>query len=300
MAGKDSKKRVNLLFHHVAEHELRPGDRIYAYRAARLYAHHRIYIGEPGVTVGHFVGEELQRNAGIQSSTLEDSYSLFVRLAAYDANLLTPFFMRSLTAHQCKSRPAEEREWTPTAKTAEKDDSKKRAGLLFQMVRKNELRPGDHIYAYRYGGIYAHHGIYIGEPGMEVIHFSGNKCEGNPYIQSCTYEEFKGHALFVRLVAYDVNPLTTFFKRAQTTHPYKSKPAKEVIETAQYYLKNPQSYDDYHFYFNNCESFAIYCKTGRELPSSQLTPFSSVVDSAIALVEELDDEKKLLPQLTLY
>ena len=183
---------------------------------------------------------------------------------------------------------------------AGKDDSKDRAGFLFHMVFEDSLKPGDHIYAYRLGGVYAHHGIYIGEPGMEVIHFSGNKRSGKPCvrIQSCTYEDFKDGALLAHLVAYDVNPITAFFKRALTVHPYKSRPAKDVVRTAKYFLQHPKEYDDYHFYFNNCETFAIYCKTKKVMPSSQLTPFSSVIDSVVALDDALQDDyekKKALP-----
>ena len=185
---------------------------------------------------------------------------------------------------------------------AEKDDSKERTGSLIHMVFKGSLKPGDHIYAYRLGGVYAHHGIYIGEPGMEVIHFSGNKLSGKPRVQSCTYKEFKGYALFARLVMYDVSLTTAIWKRALTVHPYKSRPAKDVVETAKYFLQHPEEYDDYDLYCNNCESFAIYCKTKKVMPSSQLTPFSSFVDGAIALGDALRDfkEKKALPssQLT--
>ena len=175
---------------------------------------------------------------------------------------------------------------------ARKDDSKKIEGPLIHIVLKDWLKPGDHIYAYRLGGVYAHHGIYIGEPGMEVIHFSGNKLSGKPCVQSCTYKEFKDGALLAHLVAYDVNPITAIWKRAQTVHQYKSRPAKDVVETAKYFLQHPEEYDDYNLYFNNCESFAIYCKTEMVLPSSQLTPFSSVVDGAIAFADAVCDHKK--------
>ena len=176
---------------------------------------------------------------------------------------------------------------------AVKDDSKKRAGFLFHTVFEDDLKPGDHIYAYRLGGVYAHHGIYIGEPGMEVIHFSAsNKLSGKPCVQSCTYEEFKDGALLARLVAYDVSAIAAFFKRSLAVHQYKSRPAKDVVETAKYFLQHPEKYDEYNFYFNNCESFAIYCKTKKELPSSQLMPFPSVMDGVIALVDvsEGDDQ----------
>lgn len=54
----------------------------------------------------------------------------------------------------------------------EQEDSSQRAGYVTHTVTKDDLRPGDHIYCYRLGGVYAHHGIYIGEPKCEVIHFN--------------------------------------------------------------------------------------------------------------------------------
>ena len=156
---------------------------------------------------------------------------------------------------------------------ARKDDSKKRAGFFFHNVPEHDLRPGDHIYAYRAAGLYAHHGVYIGEPGMEVIHYVDEELQGNTCIQSCTLEEFKGYALFVRLVAYGVSPLATFFKRSLTAHQYKSRPAKDVIETAKYFLQHPEQYGKYNVLFNSCEAFAIYCKIN--IVGSQYVPFTN-------------------------
>ena len=156
---------------------------------------------------------------------------------------------------------------------AAKDDSKKRVGLLFHHVAEHELRPGDHIYAYRAVGLYAHHGIYIGEPGVEVIHFVGEELQGNARIQSSTLEDFKGYALFIRLVAYDANPLTTFFKRSLTAHQHKSRPAEDVIETAKYFLEHPEQYNKSNALFTNSETFAIYCKTN--IVESQYVPFTN-------------------------
>ena len=194
-----------------------------------------------------------------------------------------------------------ERELTPAVEMATKDDSKKRAGFLFHTVSKYELKPGDHIYAYRAAGVYAHHGIYIGEPGMEVIHFSGqtSKLKRNIYIRSCTYEEFKGYALFVRLVAYDVNPVAHFFKRKLTAHRYESRPAKDVVKTAKYFLEHPKSFGKYNILFNNCETFAIYCKTEMALPSSQVIPFQSILEGLLVAEDDDDDDYFTMAMMTM-
>lgn len=157
-----------------------------------------------------------------------------------------------------------ERELAPEAEMAEKDDSKERAGLLIHTVSKDALKPGDHIYVYRVLPLpYAHHGIYIGEPGMEVIHFCGEKRTGNAQIQSCTLKEFTKYCIFVHLVAYDASPFATLIKTTFSYNQRKSRPAEDVVETAKYYLENPQEYRRYHLFFNNCETFAIYCKADK-------------------------------------
>ena len=163
-----------------------------------------------------------------------------------------------------------------------KDDSKDRAGLIFHIVSEDDLKPGDHIYIYRCEGIYyKHHGIYIGEPGMEVIHFTGKKGEGSCSIQSCTLEEFKGSAS-IRMVAYDVSPFASLYKDQETVHLCKSRPSKDVIETAKYFLRHPTHFGKYHVLFKNCETFAVYCKTEIALPSSQIMPFRNIVEGLLA------------------
>ena len=55
---------------------------------------------------------------------------------------------------------------------ARADDSVSRVGYLSHWIDEKDLKPGDHIYCIR--SIYNHQGIYIGERGCEVIHFSGD------------------------------------------------------------------------------------------------------------------------------
>ena len=155
------------------------------------------------------------------------------------------------------------------------DDSKTRTGKLFHDVESWELKPGDHIYCYRLGGVYTHHGIYIGEKGREVIHFSNaeHKNKWTARVCSCTLEEFVEDKR-LRLVAYDVSLTGKILKRNETAHMRVSKPAHEVIETAKYYCKNPGRWGDYYMPNNNCESFATFCKTGKRI-CSQLSRYSS-------------------------
>ena len=137
-----------------------------------------------------------------------------------------------------------------------KDDSKDRVHLFSHIVNRENLKPGDHIYVYKACGLFTHHGIYTGYKGeYEVIHFEGD-------IDGCPLEEFLcGGKL--RLVAYEV-PLTHhLFKRCGSSHSISCRPARDVIQTAIYYLHNPEEFGRYNCCCRNCQHFAIHCKTGK-------------------------------------
>lgn len=208
--------------------------------------------------------------------------------------------------------------------TAVLHEEKQRIKYFSHTVPISDLRPGDHIYAYRAKGLYlyAHHGIYAGinEQGEDtIIHFintgastlktsdfSTQEPEANPVfeaeskdtqessldtesltrnstqstnkksnilngkIEKRTLDRFlKGSN--ARLVTYDARSLG-LRQRAGTKHTLHSRPAKEVMATAEYYLAHPEEWGKYDFFTNNCEIFCIYCKTGeknRELFNDQ-------------------------------
>ena len=152
------------------------------------------------------------------------------------------------------------------------DNSKDRVGYFYHAIDRCDLQPGDHIYVYNsWLSSYSHHGIYTGDD--RVIHFTGggqggwssfsnsSTAKSTARIQACTLDEFlNGNQL--RLVAYGVKTITTFFKRPGSSYVQKCHSAQEVIETAEYYLQNPQKWGEYHLLKNNCEHFAHCCKTG--------------------------------------
>ena len=140
------------------------------------------------------------------------------------------------------------------------DDSHCRVGVFSHAVDKNDLKCGDHIYAYRLG--YSHHGIYVGSDRYDVIHVSGfGKRKGTLQIRSCNLEEFLcGRQL--RLVSYGSSEARRAYKMHSTCYCTESRQASKVVATAQYYLKHPNEWGDYNLVRNNCEHFAFYCKTG--------------------------------------
>ncbi|KAL5564057.1 hypothetical protein UlMin_033804 [Ulmus minor] len=146
-------------------------------------------------------------------------------------------------------------------------------------IDKDELKPGDHIYAYRNLHFYSHHGIYVGE--NRVIHFtrtqvdtetsksniqSCKECGYNPKIHLgvvvCCLDCFlKGHSR--RRFDYNVSSAHFAYKRSGTcsTKPCDA-PDVVVLRAYQMLTEKDNAFGDYDLFYNNCESFAIYCKTG--------------------------------------
>ncbi|KAB2018814.1 hypothetical protein E1A91_D08G258900v1 [Gossypium mustelinum] len=135
------------------------------------------------------------------------------------------------------------------------------------------LQPGDHIYCEREGGLYDHHGIYVGDD--MVIHLQGKakKLEPLPECRKCKDKRVQNGEIakvcidcFLRgekprIYDYGV-PLNEFrFRKRGTCCPHHSKPPHVVISAATYFLEGA-SFGHYDMFNNNCENFAVYCKTG--------------------------------------
>ncbi|KAG4935089.1 hypothetical protein AAZX31_18G047200 [Glycine max] len=164
-------------------------------------------------------------------------------------------------------------------------------GVLSNKIDREQLKPGDHIYSWRQAYIYAHHGIYVGE-GM-VIHFTrragqetrsgtildrllisspplratfdtpcprcGDQARSDGVICSCLDCFLSGGDLY--LFEYSVSPAFFLAKaRGGTCTTAFSDPTDEVLHRALFLLEN--GFGGYHVFKNNCEDFAIYCKTG--------------------------------------
>ncbi|KAL8150647.1 hypothetical protein V2J09_020455 [Rumex salicifolius] len=163
-------------------------------------------------------------------------------------------------------------------------------GILSNKISKESLKPGDHIYSWRHGYVYSHHGIYSGE--NRVIHFTrgggqevgtgtvldrfifsssptnkqgepcpecGDNSNADGVIQSCLECFLSGGDLY--LFSYAVSPAFFLAKaRGGTCTLAKSDPPEDVLYRATYLLEN--GFGAYSLFKNNCEDFAIYCKTG--------------------------------------
>ncbi|XP_047159898.1 protein LEAD-SENSITIVE 1-like [Vigna umbellata] len=163
-------------------------------------------------------------------------------------------------------------------------------GVLSNMIDRENLKLGDHIYSWRQGYIYAHHGIYVG-CGM-VVHFTrgagqeigtgtvldnfllssspthsidtpcprcANQTRTDGVLCSCLDCFLSGGNLYI--FEYGVSPAFFLAKaRGGTCTLAPSDPVEDVLHRSSFLLDN--GFGGYNVFKNNCEDFAIYCKTG--------------------------------------
>ncbi|KAL6859383.1 hypothetical protein ACP4OV_017642 [Aristida adscensionis] len=163
-------------------------------------------------------------------------------------------------------------------------------GLLSHRVERSEVKPGDHIYTWRAGYAYSHHGIYVG--GSKVVHFTRKKEAGAagldsaiavssllsqgseecPTFPDCGFQLpdsgviltcldcfLRGGAL--HRFEYGAPPAVFLAKlRGGTCTTARADAADLAVHRAMHLLQN--GFGDYDVFENNCEDFALYCKTG--------------------------------------
>lgn len=124
-------------------------------------------------------------------------------------------------------------------------------------MAKSRFKAGDHLKVMRTG--YSHHGIYVGR-GL-VIHYSGEvKRKKNASIKRVRLGTFAA-GRSPKVVEYE---------------PGDCLPVREVVRRAEYRIGE----QDYSLVVNNCERFAIWCKTGRETYGEQVERGAAVIEVA--------------------
>ena len=120
-----------------------------------------------------------------------------------------------------------------------------------------DLQPGDIIGVKRM--FYFHYGVYTGDD--KVIHYSGDRgdLKGKKTVRRGTMKEFlDGKKVFFELVFPE-------------THQKPDKETRYETQNIKYHLYSPEETvkraesrlgeDKYNLALNNCEHFAIWCKT---------------------------------------
>nr|CAD1818018.1 unnamed protein product [Ananas comosus var. bracteatus] len=165
-------------------------------------------------------------------------------------------------------------------------------GILSNRIGRESLKAGDHIYSWRAAYVYAHHGIYVGD--NKVIHFtrgrgqevgtgtvldvlltsSGPRRRETPCTNPhCTTQRADSHGVASSCLdcflaggvlyrfEYAVSSAHFLAKaRGGTCTLAASDPDEIVVQRANHLLTN--GFRCYNVFKNNCEDFAIYCKTG--------------------------------------
>ncbi|CAF1697588.1 protein LEAD-SENSITIVE 1-like [Brassica napus] len=185
-------------------------------------------------------------------------------------------------------------------------------GLFSNKISKDDLKAGDHIYSWRNAYIYSHHGIYIGDG--KVIHFTrGGGLEigtgtfldklivssitnhgGDNPCPNCGGKQSNTHGVISSCLdcflaggdllrfEYSVSPALFMSKlRGGTCTTAASDPSEEVISRAEFLLLR-NGFGEYHVFENNCEDFAMYCKTGLVVGRSYVLGRSGQVNSVSA------------------
>lgn len=151
---------------------------------------------------------------------------------------------------------------------------RKKACDFKRTVSDSELRKGDVIGVHR--GVYDHYGIYTGRG--KVIHFSneGSDMGDDIRIRRATLSQFKDNASNVFVIDFEAyrdyleNPelfdFVGLFKLAFDDlfdNKITIYSPEETVKRAESQLgKGEEREDKYNIIFNNCEHFALWCKTG--------------------------------------
>ncbi|KNA08834.1 hypothetical protein SOVF_159220 [Spinacia oleracea] len=191
-------------------------------------------------------------------------------------------------------------------------------GVFSNKISKDTLKQGDHIYSWRNAYLYSHHGIYAGDgkvihftrgPGQEIgtgtfldnVVFSsspssdrtkdpcpvcGDQSNLSGVISSCLDCFLWDGELY--LFEYKVSPAFFLAKaRGGTCTMAPSDTPEDVVSRASFLLEN--GFGGYNIFKNNCEDFAIYCKTGLLVitdisvgRSGQATAFVAAVSAVVS------------------
>lgn len=132
-------------------------------------------------------------------------------------------------------------------------------------VSMRDPQYGDVIFVERCNGLYRHFGIYIGND--KVIHFAapdGDFDKKNAYIHETSLDHFKdGSEVYVMTFSEKYESSSVLKKlNIEKLLCYKLQTPEETVARAKSMLGRRGLADEgYDVVYNNCEDFAIWCKT---------------------------------------
>lgn len=134
---------------------------------------------------------------------------------------------------------------------------------------------GDVIKVARWNGVYAHYGVYAETPdGGHVIHYTGEN----------EHSDFKGvvrETSFEEFLAGDKNYSIRKFDKDKYPNVYSGE---ETVKRARSQIGRA----GYNLAFNNCEHFAVWCKTGRSDSSqTEILDVASIPEKILSFVEDV-------------
>lgn len=171
---------------------------------------------------------------------------------------------------------------------------KKMADIMERLIKPwLACRKGDILAVQRFGGVYSHYAVYVGNG--QIIHYAQEFVDGKAdlcKIHKANFDEFLKNETQYEIIhfpedgsnpihecinlnndstckAYEITHIRPDVKAAIRNHKgYHLYSAQETVERA----KSRIGETEYNLAFNNCEHFALWCKTGLK-ESSQVDEF---------------------------
>ncbi|XP_048328292.1 protein LEAD-SENSITIVE 1-like [Ziziphus jujuba] len=184
--------------------------------------------------------------------------------------------------------------------------------IVSTKIKRDQLKPGDHVFSWRELYVYAHHAIYVGDG--KLIHFTvaANREIGSGTVSSnfgstsssryaafpcpiCGYHSrlggvvstcidcfLYGGDLYLFKYGVSMAELLANPRSATVCTLASSDPSEVVLHRAFYLLEN--GFGAYDLFEKNCIDFALYCKTGLiVLPGAQRSVLSLLALAVAAL-----------------
>ncbi len=144
-----------------------------------------------------------------------------------------------------------------------------------EIINGIKLFPGDILAVNRKSGLYQHFAVYIGN--QKVIHYAAENGDfnGKISIHESSFTEFQADSTFVYVLDFPDESNFPLLHNINGKNSFEFEEESilfDIIRKSGYHLYSPEETisraksrigeEKYSLPFNNCEHFAIWCKTG--------------------------------------